>query len=106
MLRKLPIILALGALVAFPAAAVAHGHEGGGHGGGHGGHGGGWGGGHGGFYGGWGPVLDYGPDYYYPYDYYGYPGYAPGSYYPGCHLYKHSVIRHHKRVVRWVRACH
>jgi hypothetical protein len=97
MLRKLSMIVALGALVTFPAAALAHGH-GGGHGGhGGGGRGGGWGGG----WGGYGPFWDYGPDY----DY-GYPGYAPGYYYPGCHLHKHWVVRNHHRVARWVRVCH
>ena len=80
MLRKLTIIVALGAALAFPATALARGGRGGGgfggggfHGGGFhgGGFGRGWGGGGwGGYWGGYWPLYDLGPyygdAYYYP----------------------------------------
>ena len=127
MLRKLSIILALGAALAVPSAAMARGGGrggGGGFGGFHGGGGGGWGGYHGGGlargyyrrgYGyGWGGYYDRGWGDYWPF--YGYDD----SYYntqpvyyvvhvhhyaSRCHNVNRSIWHHGLRYWRTVRVC-
>src|SRR5208283_2495461 len=80
MLRKLSLIAAMAAALAFPSAALAH--HGGGHGGGHwGGHGGGhWGGHGGGHWGGHGGGHWGGHGHWHHGGWGGYGGYGGGGY--------------------------